>query len=199
MEPLRSQTLLTPTSATAFSEFSSSFDIGNTIDGSGLPGGFGLSDLHADYGAHNHWTTTNSSAVSSQFAIFNFTTGQSLTRFYLWNHRSNVIANSPNYYVTQFDLVFRDAGDATITSVDDLTAVGGTAAVQSYSFPQVDNVFSVLFGIDTNAGDPLTGIAEARFGLVAVPEPATTGLLLAVAGLFAASLWRRRKQKGAMD
>ena len=59
------QTLLTPASATASTEYSSLYDIGNTIDGSGLPGGFGLTDVHADYATNNHWTT-NGDTVSAQ-------------------------------------------------------------------------------------------------------------------------------------
>ena len=188
----RGQTLITPTSATASTEHSAPYDIGNVIDGSGLPGGFGLADVHADYAGNNHWTASNSIAPANQFAIFNFSTGQSLTHFHLWNHRSNIIASSPNYYVTQFDLIFRDADTNVITSVNNLTAVGGTAAVQTYSFAQVDNVHSVIFDIDSNAGDPLTGIAEARFSLTPIPEPASYALLGGF-GMLALACWRRRR------
>ena len=191
----RGQTLITPTSATASEVYgnASAYDIANVINGSGLPVGFGLSDLHDNYGGGNHWTTGSTNLPGDQYATFFFSTPQSLTHFYLWNHRSNIIANSPNYYVTQFDLIFRNSDNNVIATVNDLTATGGTAAVQTFIFSQVDGVASVIFDIDSNAGDPLTGVAEVRFGLVAVPEPATAAFALAAVGLAVAVARRRRR------
>ena len=155
------------------------------IDGSGLPPAFGLSDVHASYTTNNHWTT-NGSSVPGQFATFSFTTAQSLTNFYLWNHLSTVPpANSTNYYVTQFDLIFRNSSNNIIDSINNLTAVAGGGAVQVYSFAQIDNVSSVTFSIDSNAGEIYTGLAEVRFGLTAIPEPPVAAFTLGLLGLLA--------------
>jgi hypothetical protein len=63
--------MVRPDSATAGSTFSGLYDIGNAIDGSGLPVGFTPADAHADYAVNNHWTTT-SGAVQAGTAWASF-------------------------------------------------------------------------------------------------------------------------------
>lgn len=192
------QTIITPTSATASSEYNTNYLIDYAIDGSGLPPSFTLADTHAAYSGANHWTTASGPA-SEAFAIFAFSTPQTLTHFFLWNHLANTAPHSNNYYVTQFDLTFRDADNNVLWTESNLTATF-LASAQTYLFPAVSNVSSVLFEVDTHAGNPdYTGVAEVRFGYQVIPEPGTVALLLGGVGLLAALLRRRHEspQTGA--
>lgn len=191
--------LIRPDSAVAGSTFSSSYDIGNAIDGSGLPAGFTSADLHGTYTTNNHWTTKNGAiAAGEAWAEFSFAELQTIGQFHLWNHRSNGVASNAYYAVTQFDLVFKDADGAVILSLDDLTALGGlgTGAVQTFTFVPVSGVKTVRLVIDANStpagwtGVNYTGVAEVAFDTTSpVPEPATA--LMALAGL--ATLVARRR------
>jgi hypothetical protein len=185
--------LIRPTSATAGSEFSSLYDIGNAIDGSGLPPSFDLSSLHSNYVINNHWTTAGGAiSAGTAFATFFFDQPQSLGQFHLWNHRSNNIANNAFYAVTQFDLVFRDASSNTIFELNDVPAVGGLGigAVQTFAFNEVTGVSSVVFRIDRDSSPsgtsgPFTGVAEVAFG-APIPEPSTWLLMALGAGVLLA-------------
>lgn len=183
--------LFQPDGATATSEFSIYYDIGNAIDGSGLPPDFGPSDAHADYVADNHWTTA-ANQVPGAAASFFFDTPQTIGAFYLWNHRSNVIASNPHYEVTRFDLELFDAASNSLRLLDNLTAVGESATAQEFVFSPTGNVSRVVFTIESNQGfeqgaDPnYTGVGEVAF---AVPEPSA-----ALGGLGAAFLLLRRRR-----
>jgi hypothetical protein len=192
--------LIRPDSAVAGSTFNSNYDIGNAIDGSGLPAGFTLASLHANYAVNNHWTTQNGAiAAGTAWAEFSFLAPQTLGEFHLWNHRSNVIASNSFYAVTQFDLILEDASGAVLASVLDVPAIGGlgTGAVQSFSFPQVANVSTVRFVIDANSTPPghagvnYTGVAEVAFGVGVVPEPGTWAMLAAGLVLLGGAVRRR--------
>lgn len=190
--------LIRPTSATAGSTFSSSYDIGNAIDGSGLPAGFTLASTHAVYTPNNHWTTQSGAiAAGTAFATFFFDAPQTLAQFHLWNHQSNGVASNGYYAVTQFDLLFYDAGNNLLGQLLDVAAVGGVGVntVQSFGFDTVSGVSSVLFRIDANSaplnhsGVNYTGVAEVAFSATAaVPEPNSALLLLLGLGLTAS--WR---------
>lgn len=197
------ETLIRPTSATTGSFFSGNYDIGNAIDGSGLPAGFTLADLHANYNVNNHWTTqAGAIGAGTAWAEFFFSTPQTLGQFHLWNHRSNIIASNSNYAVTQFDLELRDASGAPLLTLNDVAAAGVpggsyTGGVQSFSFAATEGVSSVWFRIDRNVqidlfgGDGVyTGVAEVAFG-APVPEPESVALMLA--GLAAIGLRLRRR------
>jgi hypothetical protein len=157
-----------PNSATATSEFSASYDIGNAIDGSGLPANFGPNDAHATYTTNNHWTTRANQTIG-QSATFTFAAARPVGGFYMWNHRSNGIASNSFYAVTRFDLVFRDGPGGTGTvlqSLNGLTALGNIAAAQTFAFPVVANVRSVQFIVRATANNnssPYTGLAEVGF------------------------------------
>lgn len=196
--------LIRPDSAVAGSFFNANYDIGNAIDGSGLPAGFTLASLHANYAVNNHWTTQNGAiAAGTAWAEFSFTAPQTLGEFHLWNHRSNIIAANSFYAVTQFDLIFKDASGGVLASVLNVPAVGGlgTGAVQSFSFPQVSNVSTVRFVIDANSTPPghggvnYTGVAEVAFGVGVVPEPGTWALLAAGLALVGGVARRRAVER----
>jgi hypothetical protein len=193
--------LIRPTSAAAGSEFSNLYDIGNAIDGSGLPPTFDLSSLHATYTTNNHWTTAGGAiSAGTAFATFFFDQPQSLGQFHLWNHRSNNIANNSFYAVTQFDLIFRDASSTTILELNNIAAIGGLGigAVQTFTFDEVNGVRSVLFRIDRDSSPsgtsgPFTGVAEVAFG-APIPEPSTWLLMALGTGV----LFAKRRQLAAM-
>jgi hypothetical protein len=203
---LASAQLVRPDSATASSTFSSSYDIGNAIDGSGLPAGFTLDDTHAAYARDNHWTTRNGAiAAGTANATFFFDTPQTIAQFHLWNHQSNGgLASNGFYAVTQFDLRFFDADNNLLGEVLDVAAVGGVgvSAVQSFALPTFDNVSSVYFGIDANSaplthtGVNYTGVAEVAFSASPIPEASTSALLtLGLLGLLGGAPALRRRMR----
>ena len=177
--------LFQPDSATAGSEFSGSYDIGNTIDGSGLPSPFTTLDVHGTYVVNNHWTTQRGAlAAGNAFADFFFDTPKTVGTFYLWNHLSNNIASDPGYAVTLFNLELFDAADDPIGSITDLVADPDVFSAQAFGFAPIDNVSRVRFTILNNNGSPdLTGVAEVAFDTLRIPTPASAALL-ATAGLI---------------
>lgn len=184
-----------PDSATAMSEFSSSYDIGNAIDGSGLPVGFGPTDSHGTYIQNNHWTTqANAINAGTAKATFNFDNDVTIGTFYMWNHRSDGVASNGLYAVSLFDLVLKDQNGDVLYSLANVSAVANVATAQSFAFIPVSGVRSVDFTILAN-GQPTnnsyTGVAEVGFDTEGVPEPATMIGIVAALG-FAA---RRRARK----
>lgn len=201
------QPIFRPDAAIAGSQFSGAYDIGNVIDGSGLPEGFDLDDSHATYVENNHWTTATGAIESnSAWATFFFDSPVALTHFHMWNHMSNGVASNGGYGVTSFDLFLRDVSGANLFSLLDQTAIGTMAygRVQSYQFGRVTGVSEVHFRIRANvggqsAGERYTGLAEVAFSdapAVAVPEPSIA--VLVAAGLLAlAARGRSRRHRGA--
>ena len=192
---LRAQ-FIRPDGATTSSQFldGSNYLVTNTINGSGLPGGFDASSSHASYAAGNHWTTAGG-AIAGVTATYTFTTAQTLDAFYLWNHLSTVgVAASNGYAVANFDLRFYDGSSTLVGSLLGQTAAKNVATAQTYSFSPISNVRSVVFTINSNHGDAnYTGLAEVAFQATsAIPEPASIAVWMGVA---AASLvvWRQRR------
>ncbi len=154
-----------PDSASATSVFSSGYVVANAINGSGLPANFGPLDSHATYASGNHWTTANGRTIGES-ATFSFTTPKVVGAFYMWAHRSNGVASNPNYAVTRFDLVFRDAAGATLATLPNLVGLPNILTAQTYTFTQVTNVSSVQFIVRAtlnNNSSPYTGLAEVGF------------------------------------
>lgn len=153
--------LFQPDSAVASSEFSSSYDIGNTIDGSGLPAVFSFNTPHATYVQNNHWTTrSNPTDVN---AVFSFDEPKMIAQFFLWNHRSNGVAADPFYAVQRFSLTFFDPSGGELGSVENLSAEANVARAQLFSFDAFDNVGSVRVDILENNGSQYWGFAEVAF------------------------------------
>ena len=153
--------LFQPDSAVASSEFSGSYDIGNTIDGSGLPAVFSFNTPHATYVVNNHWTTRiNATNVN---ATFFFDEPKTIRQFFLWNHRSNNIAADNNYAVRRFTLTFFDADGGQVGVVEDLAAEKNVVRAQLYAFDAMVGVRSVRIDILENFGSPYKGFAEVAF------------------------------------
>lgn len=182
--------LFQPDGATASSEFSSSYDVLQAIDGSGLPLNFTPNSVHATYAVGNHWTTVARDLHNdgNAWANFLFNTDRTIGTFHLWNHLSNGVAADPGYAVTLFDLRFFDAADTEIGSMIGLTAQPNVSIAQSYAFAPIDGVRRVQFTIRANNGSPnYTGVGEVAFE--SVPAPASAGLLA-----FAAMAAGRRRR-----
>ncbi|MBX3409761.1 MAG: hypothetical protein KF859_07730 [Phycisphaeraceae bacterium] len=168
--------LIRPDTATATSEFSSSYLAVNMINGSGLPADFTPDTPHATYVGGNHWTTRANQTIG-QSATFGFTQPKRLGGFYMWNHRSNGVAANPHYAVTRFDLVFRDASNTIITTLTNIPALANIATAQTFPFNTVENVSSVQFIVRATANNnssQYTGLAEVAFAecLLAGSSPA---------------------------
>lgn len=174
--------------------FSAEYKPENTINGSGLPGGYTASSTHAAYAngaGGNHWTSAASTQPLDQFITFAFDVAQDLTSFIMWNHQSNGgISTNGGYDVTLFDLTFYGADGTTVLfSLNDLVAQPDTATGQVFNFAVVEGVSFVRFDIEGVQGsNDYTGLGEVAF--VAVPEPGTMTLgAIALGGLM---LRRRR-------
>ncbi|WP_240705229.1 VPLPA-CTERM sorting domain-containing protein [Pacificoceanicola onchidii] len=203
--------IFSPDGATASSAFNASYDAGNTIDGSGLPIGFGPGDIHATYAANNHWTTAASTNPLDQWIEWSFSGGASIGGLYIWNHLSNDIASNPDYEPTLFSLTFLDGVGGTLASFSGVNLLpqpssGPVGLSQAFSLDAVlTGVFAVRFDVDGKEGaltgsQAYTGLAEVLFTdgtlsgatqLAPVPLPASGLLLLAALG--GARLARRRK------
>lgn len=181
--------LFQPNFATATSEFSSLYDILNTIDGSGLPANFTPADAHANYTINNHWTTAAGALNQNNAAAsFFFNLPVTIGTFHMWNHRSNGIAADPGYAVTRFNLRLFDADNNEIFALLNQVALPNIAIAQSYVFAPVANVSRVDFRVLANNGSPnYTGLAEVAFE--SIPTPGAVSLL-GIAGL--AAMRRRR-------
>jgi hypothetical protein len=172
------------TSATATSEFSSSYDIAQTIDGSGLPANFGLLDPHATYTPGNHWTTATNRTIGES-ATFSFTNPSPVGGFHMWGHRSNGVANNPHYAVTRFDLVLRNAAGTVLATIPNLVGVPNVLTAQTYAFTVVENVKTVQFIVRATANNnssPFTGLAEVLFDTCITASSTTPSSLIVCPG-----------------
>jgi hypothetical protein len=183
-----------PNAAVASTQFTAGFDgqAVNTINGSGLPPGFGPTNAHAPYASGNHWTTTGG-PPTAEFITWSFTTPQVLDTIYIWNHQSTSppAANS-GYDVTLFDLTLFDSLNTVLLTLNDVGLAPDMATAQSFSFGvPIAGVSSVRFDIEAVQSSPsFTGLAEVGFN--AVPEPASLLLFgIGTAGLVAYARWRR--------
>ena len=171
--------LVQPDDAVATSEFSSSYDILQTIDGSGMPAGFGPSDEHDIYDQGNHWTTASTPALPTG-AVYSFDTPQSLGAFYMWNHRADQaidgLANGDAYDVIEFDLVlFNDKGTELFSIIGECAGIDIPHA-QTFSFGTViDDVSSIEFRIRAYLRGNFTGLAEVAFDTDVVADSQAAG------------------------
>ncbi|MBL9149328.1 MAG: dockerin type I repeat-containing protein [Phycisphaerae bacterium] len=154
-----------PDAATAGSEFSGLYDIGNAIDGSGLPARWTIFSLHANYTTNNHWTTkAGALQAGNAWASFTFNTDRTVGTFHLWNHRSNGIASDPGYAVTLFELRMYDAANELLFVLPNQTALPNLAEAQHFCWEPVSGVRRVDLKIIQNNGSPnYTGVAEVAF------------------------------------
>jgi hypothetical protein len=154
-----------PDGATAGSEFSGLYDIGNTRDGSGLTVPFTIFSPHATYETNNHWTTkAGALQAGNAWASFTFNSDRTIGTFHMWNHRSNGIASDPGYAVTLFNLRMYDVNGALLFELLNQPATPNVPEAQSFCFEPVDGVRRVDFTILANNGSPnYTGLAEVAF------------------------------------
>ncbi|TXD39174.1 hypothetical protein FRC98_01875 [Lujinxingia vulgaris] len=155
-----------PDDAMASSEWSNSYSVAHTINGSGLPEGFGPADTHADYGGSNHWTTSDGD-VEGAWATYSFNGPATMDTLYIWHHRSTMPpAYSDGYAITRFDVEFLDANGEQLLLLEDLAGEPELASAAVYEFEQVEGVRDVQITVRENNGDEqVTGIAEVAFGL----------------------------------
>lgn len=181
--------LVSPDTAVASTQFTAGFDglAIHTIDGSGLPANFTVSDAHAAYSSGNHWTTTGG-PPANEFITWGFITPQTLDSMFIWNHQSTVPpAANPGYDVTQYDLTLLDVSGGVLLTLNDNALLPDTATGQTLDFGTiVTNVGSIRFEIDSvQSSSTFTGLAEVAFNTTAIPEPSSL-LLLLLCGTIAA-------------
>ena len=171
-EPLLFGDLVQPDSATASSEFSDQFDIGNTIDGSGLPANFSTSDEHETYVVDNHWTTAAGQTIGTT-ATFEFNTPKTLRAFVFWNHRSDNISANGNYEIVRYALTLRNQAGDVIGEFPDNIAKANTAKGQVLKFPaNIHGIKTIEFTVletEANNASPYTGLGEVA--VEEIPPP----------------------------
>jgi hypothetical protein len=142
--------LLRPDTATAKSEFTTSFDGSaiNTINGSGMPLGFNATDNHQIYKSGNHWVT-DSAFPEGNTITWGFNQPQTLTSIVLWNHQSSeAFPGSDGYDVTGFDLMLLDENGNEIEEITDVELYPNTASGQILGFArEIKNVSTVRLTI----------------------------------------------------
>ncbi|HLP82890.1 MAG TPA: hypothetical protein VK157_00945 [Phycisphaerales bacterium] len=160
--------LIRADSATTTSAFSAGFAAANTINGSGLPANFTLTDQHADYANGNHWTT-NTGRTLGESITWTFNTAQTLGGIHIWNHRSNSIANNPFYEIVRFDLILFDGANgagSTLATFTDVPLQPNIAVAETIPFTVTANVRSarlVVRETQNNNFSAFTGLAEVAF------------------------------------
>ena len=160
--------LIRPDSASTTSFFNSNYVAANTINGTGLPANFTLTDPHANYAQGNHWTTATGRTIGESIT-WTFNTAQALGGIHVWNHRSNGVAANPNYEPVRFDLVLFDGPNATgntLRNFTNLTLLTDIAIAQAVPFTVTSNVRSARFIVretQNNNSSPFTGLAEVAF------------------------------------
>lgn len=166
-----------PDDAVASSQFSLSYDILQTIDGSGFidPMNITPDQAHDIYKVGNHWTTSSNPTLPTT-ATFFFDADQTLGTFYMWNHQANGavdgLAAGSSYDVTDFTLTLRDASNNVLYTFTTCAAID-IATAQVFPFDQVyEGVRSVDFQINSYLGGNFTGLAEVGFDTDVVPLPA---------------------------
>lgn len=198
--------IVSPISASATSEFSGSFDIGNTIDQSGLFSGFtsGVTDFdtylgtdpqHDFIAANNEWFT----ATDVLSAVIDYDLGalRQIDRMAFWNDEFSGVG-SIEVEVSTDNVAFTSVASglsptnwaSTVTSYGaDVFSLGGVHDAQ-YVRLTVSNC------PQADALGPFCGIGEVAFSSVAstVPEPAA--LLLLGAGLAGLGITRSRRARG---
>jgi hypothetical protein len=192
--------IIKPTGAVASSEFSGSYVATNTINGSGLTNPLDINAAHADYAVGNHWTTVRGNPLNA-WIDWTFASPTSLSAIYIWNHRSNVIADNPFYAPILFDLTFFDAADNVVALLNDLTLTPNNAFAQSFALPSLTNISRVRFDVEALGGQSsFTGLAEVAFDdaiSTQVSEPASLALMIAGLGALGAGLRRRKSSMPA--
>jgi hypothetical protein len=183
-----------PTGSAASSQFSGSYDPGNTIDGSGLTGGgLDINEAHANYAVNNHWTTANGTNPLNQWIDWTFTIPVTMGAAYIWTHRSNIIASNDGYEPTVFDLTLFDVDDNVLLVLDNKSLAPDTAFTQRIDFALTNGVKRVRFDVEAVQSSPnYTGLAEVAFDTQSfVPEPASWAMMIAGFGLVGAAMRRR--------
>ncbi len=165
--PVLAQSLLQPDAVYRFSsEFSSTWDAGQTIDGSGLPAGFDETDTHTGY--ENTTWVTGSNGVADAMIEWEFDQVVDLNEIHIWN---NGRRSAETLDLTFYDFFHGVVGSQTVSLAD---PPSDTVTAQSFTLTQpMTGVKFVQAAVTASYDSSFTGLGEVAFdGVVGVqPTP----------------------------
>lgn len=176
--------VITPTGASASSQYNAGYDAGNLIDDSALSGTapHTIGDTHTGNAPDTGWLS--SGATLPQTVTFDLGSSYLLTDMHIWQY-----GHPTSNYSKDIKVQFSTTGTGGVFGgdVDIILAIGAaTVSAQTFAIPSI-TANAVKFTITSGTSGNYVGLSEVKFS--AIPEPGSALL----GGLGLLMLLRRRR------